>query len=214
MIPGDTTYPGACMNSQTIDRWVNYWVRLMEQEIQETSWHSQLASRLALRLGRKFGLQGEALRHLRRGALLHDIGKLAIPRAILYKPGPLNAEEWRLMRRHPLYAYDFFAPLPELHPALEVALYHHEKWDGSGYPFGLAGEAIPLVARIFAIVDVWNALRSDRPYRRAWGEAETRAYLLANRGRQFDPQVVDAFWEILQRNGRDLTPIPAPQPAD
>jgi len=84
--------------------------------------------------------------------------------------------------------------------------------DGSGYPFGLAGEAIPLVARIFAIVDVWNALRSDRPYRRAWGEAETRAYLLANRGRQFDPQVVDAFWEILQRNGRDLTPTQAPSP--
>jgi HD-GYP domain-containing protein (c-di-GMP phosphodiesterase class II) len=202
------------MNARRLDQWVNYWVRLMEQEIQETSWHSRLASHLATCLGRKFGLRGEPLRHLRRGALLHDIGKLAIPRSILYKPGPLNAEEWRIMRRHPLYAYDFFAPLPELHPALDVALYHHEKWDGSGYPFGLAGEAIPLTARIFAVVDVWNALRSDRPYRAAWSEEATWSYILTNRGRQFDPQVVDAFWEVLRRNGRDLAAASVPQPAD
>ncbi len=202
------------MNARRLDQWVNYWVCLMEQEIQETSWHSRLASHLATVLGRKLGLRGEPLHHLRRGALLHDIGKLAIPRAILYKPGPLNAEEWRIMRRHPLYAYDFFAPLPELHPALDVALYHHEKWDGSGYPFGLAGEAIPLTARIFALVDVWNALRSDRPYRRAWSEEDTQAYIWQNRGSHFDPQVVDAFGEVLRRNGRDLAAAPVPQSAN
>jgi len=189
------------MSKRHVASWVRYWVQLMEQEIQETSWHSQMASQIAVALGRKMGIRGEALTHLRHGALLHDIGKLAIPRQVLNKPGPLNADEWKLMRRHPLYAYEFFAPLKELYPALDVALYHHEKWDGSGYPFGLTGETIPLAARIFAIVDVWNALLSDRPYRKAWDEATTRAYILDNRGRQFDPQVVDAFWELLGHNG-------------
>jgi HD-GYP domain-containing protein (c-di-GMP phosphodiesterase class II) len=135
----------------------------------------------------------EALVHVRRGALLHDIGKMGIPDGILLKPGPLTEEEWTIMRQHPVYARDLLAPIIFLRPALEIPYCHHEKWDGTGYPRGLRGDAIPLAARLFALADVWDALRSDRPYRAAWPEAKVRDYMRSQSGLYFDPQVVETF---------------------
>jgi len=129
-------------------------------------------------------------------ALLHDIGKMAIPDKILYKPGPLNSEEWKIMHKHPEYAYELLAPIRFLKPALDIPYYHHEKWDGSGYPFGLKGKQIPRMARIFAVADVWDALRSDRPYRKAWTDDDARAYIRENAGKHFDPEIVDMFFRL------------------
>ncbi len=137
------------------------WVRTMDMRDKETEGHSLRVSDLAVRLARTMGVSGNALVHLRRGALLHDIGKMAVPDQILHKPGPLTEEEWVVMRRHPQYAYDFLANISYLRPALEIPYCHHERWDGAGYPRGLAGDTIPLAARIFAIADIWDALRSD-----------------------------------------------------
>jgi HD-GYP domain-containing protein (c-di-GMP phosphodiesterase class II) len=131
--------------------------------------------------------------HVRRGALLHDIGKMGIPDRILLKPGPLTDEEQLIMQRHPDYAYELLAPITFLRPALDIPYCHHEKWDGTGYPRGLKGEQIPLVARIFAIVDVWDALTSDRPYRRAWSPQAARDHIAALSGTHFDPLVVKLF---------------------
>jgi HD-GYP domain-containing protein (c-di-GMP phosphodiesterase class II) len=125
---------------------------------------------------------------------------MGIPDSVLLKPGTLNEREWEIMRRHPEYAYEFLAPIDFLRPVLDIPFCHHEKWDGSGYPRGLKGEEIPFVARIFAIVDVWDALRSDRPYRTAWNEEKTRKYIIEQSGVHFDPQVVQAFLELLERN--------------
>jgi HD-GYP domain-containing protein (c-di-GMP phosphodiesterase class II) len=124
---------------------------------------------------------------------------MGIPDAVLLKPGTLNEREWEIMRRHPEYAYRLLEPIEYLRPVLDIPYCHHEKWDGSGYPRGLKGEEIPLAARIFAVVDVWDALRSDRPYRKAWGIAQAREYLAAQSGVQFDPQVVRAFLEMLEK---------------
>ncbi|HLE26688.1 MAG TPA: HD-GYP domain-containing protein, partial [Anaerolineales bacterium] len=131
--------------------------------------------------------------HLRRGALLHDIGKMGVPDAILLKPGPLTDEEWEIMRKHPVYAYEMLLPILYLRPALEIPYYHHEKWDGTGYPHGLKGEQIPLAARIFAVVDVWDALRSDRPYRPAWPAEKVQEHIRSLAGTHFDPQVAKMF---------------------
>jgi HD-GYP domain-containing protein (c-di-GMP phosphodiesterase class II) len=139
------------------------------------------------------GVGKECLLHLRRGALLHDIGKMGIPDQILFKEGPLDAHEWEIMKKHPVFAHEMLSPIKYLAPALDIPYYHHEKWDGSGYPRGLAGEQIPLAARIFAVADVWDALRSDRPYRNAWSKEETRSYILKNSGTHFDPHVVEIF---------------------
>jgi HD-GYP domain-containing protein (c-di-GMP phosphodiesterase class II) len=134
--------------------------------------------------------------HIRRGALLHDIGKMGIPDAILLKPGPLDDEEWQIMRQHPVYAYELLSPIPFLKPSLEIPYCHHEKWDGSGYPRGLRGEQIPLAARIFAVVDVWDALSSNRPYRSAQPQESVYLYLREQAGKHFDPRVVEAFMSI------------------
>ncbi len=139
----------------------------------------------------------EEIEHIRRGALLHDIGKMGVPDRILLKPGPLNADEWQLMRRHPIYAYEWLAPISFLQSALAIPYSHHEKWNGSGYPRGLQGDQIPLAARIFAVVDVWDALRSNRPYRQPWSETKVREYIQALSGTHFDPHVVDVFLELL-----------------
>ncbi|MDO9532570.1 MAG: HD domain-containing phosphohydrolase, partial [Deltaproteobacteria bacterium] len=128
---------------------------------------------------------------------LHDIGKIGIPDSILLKPGPLTEEEWKIMRQHPVKAFQLLAPIAYLKPALDIPYCHHEKWDGSGYPRGLAGEVIPLGGRIFAIVDVWDALSSDRPYRAAWPREKIIDHLKEQAGKHFDPQVVAAFLEIL-----------------
>jgi HD-GYP domain-containing protein (c-di-GMP phosphodiesterase class II) len=148
-------------------------------------------------LARALGIKDEELTHIRRGALLHDIGKMGIPDSILLKGGELTEEEQSIMRMHPTYAYGLISPITFLRPALDIPYCHHEKWDGSGYPRGLKGDQIPLAARAFAIVDVWDALRSDRPYRRAWSKDQALTYIREQTGTHFDPQVVDVFFAIL-----------------
>jgi putative two-component system response regulator len=118
---------------------------------------------------------------------------MAIPDVILRKPGPLTPEEWEIMRRHTIYAYEWLSPIPYLRPALDIPYCHHERWDGSGYPRGLKGETIPLAARLFSVADVWDALRSDRPYRAAWSEEKVSAYIQERAGKDFDPHVVEVF---------------------
>jgi response regulator RpfG family c-di-GMP phosphodiesterase len=173
------------------------WVHALDLRDKETEGHTQRVTRLSVRLGRAMGLSEAELVHLRRGALLHDIGKLGIPDAILHKPGALTPDEWHVMRRHPVYAYEWLAPITYLQPALAIPWCHHERWDGSGYPRGLAGNAIPLAARIFAVVDVWDAMTNDRPYHRARSAQEVCTIITAESGRHFDPAVVAAFLQLL-----------------
>jgi HD-GYP domain-containing protein (c-di-GMP phosphodiesterase class II) len=152
-----------------------------------------------VQLALAMGMHESELVHVRRGALLHDIGKMGVPDVILHKRGPLTEEEWEVMRRHPTDAFELLSRIPYLKTALDIPYRHHERWDGSGYPDGLQGEEIPLAARIFAVVDVWDALLSERPYRHAWPEAEVIAYLRDNAGRQFDPTVVEMFLRLLDQ---------------
>jgi HD-GYP domain-containing protein (c-di-GMP phosphodiesterase class II) len=139
------------------------------------------------------GFGAERIVDIRRGALLHDIGKMGVSDAILRKPGPLTDEEWVSMRKHPRFAYDMLTPITYLRKALDIPYCHHEKWDGTGYPRRLKGEQIPRVARIFAVVDVWDALTSDRPYRKAWSRKKALAYIRAQAGKHFDPEMVECF---------------------
>lgn len=169
------------------------WSRALDLRDRETEGHTKRVTELTLRLAQALGVSGNELIHIQRGALLHDIGKMGIPDAILLKTGPLTPEEWVIMKRHPVYAYDLLAPIAFLRPALTIPYYHHERWDGSGYPHGLRGNAIPWAARIFAVVDVWDALCSDRPYRPAWPTGQVRAHIQALAGLHFDPEVVAAF---------------------
>ncbi|MGC1378836.1 MAG: HD domain-containing phosphohydrolase [Anaerolineales bacterium] len=160
--------------------------------------HSQRVTEMALRLAQSMGVSEEEMAHIRRGALLHDIGKMSVPDRILLKPGPLTDKQWAVMKKHPIFAYEMLSPIQYLQPALDIPYCHHEKWDGSGYPRGLKGVQIPLAARIFAVVNVWDALCSDRPYRARWAEEEAREYISSSSGAHFDPQVVDAFMQMLQ----------------
>ncbi len=169
------------------------WSRALDLRDKETEGHTQRVTEATERLARTMGLAESELVHVRRGGLLHDIGKMGIPDSILLKPGPLSDDEWVIMRQHPLYAFELLAPIAYLRPALDIPYCHHEKWDGSGYPRGLSGELIPLAARIFAVVDVWDALRSDRAYRQAWPEEKVREHIRQLSGSHFDPQVVQAF---------------------
>ena len=173
------------------------WARALELRDRETEGHSRRVTEMTLRLARAIGMPESELVHIRRGALLHDIGKMGIPDNILLKPGPLSPEEWHIMRQHPIYAFDLLSPIEYLQPALEIPYCHHEKWDGTGYPRGLKGEQIPLAARIFAIVDVWDALSSDRPYRAALSASQVIEYLRAQAGKHFDPQIVEASLRLL-----------------
>ncbi|NMC13354.1 MAG: HD domain-containing protein, partial [Chloroflexi bacterium] len=139
----------------------------------------------------------DQLIHIKRGVLLQDIGKMGIPDSILLKPGALSEDEWIIMRQHPLFAFQLLSPISYLHDAMDIPLCHHEKWDGSGYPRGLKGEDIPLAARIFAIVDVWDALCSSRPYRPAWTRKNALEYIQKESGKHFDPAVVEAFLKVI-----------------
>ncbi len=179
------------------DKTIEGWSRAMDLRDKETEGHTQRVTEMTAELARHFGIEGEMLMHIRRGALLHDMGKLGIPDSVLLKTDKLNEQEWELMKQHPQMAYDMLHQIDYLRPALEIPLYHHEKWDGSGYPRGLKGEEIPLAARLFAIVDVWDALTSDRPYRAAWSREKTLAYIREQSGRHFDPQVVEAFDQLV-----------------
>jgi len=169
------------------------WSKALELRDQETEGHTQRVTHMTLRLARSMGFSDSELVPIYRGALLHDIGKMGIPDHILLKPGPLNPNEWEIMRQHPTLAYNLLWPIPSLRPALDIPYCHHEKWNGMGYPRGLKGEEIPLAARIFSIVDVWDALISDRPYRKAWPEDKVFEYIRKEKGRHFDPQVTEAF---------------------
>lgn len=173
------------------------WSKALELRDEDTEGHTQRVTDMTVFLARRMGFSNDDLVQVRRGSLLHDIGKMGVPDAILNKPGPLNDQEWEVMRKHPLYAYQMLSPIEYLRPALAIPCCHHERWDGSGYPLGWKDYDIPLPARIFAVVDVWDALRSDRPYRVAWEEERVLEYLKENRGSHFDPEVVDEFLKML-----------------
>jgi PAS domain S-box-containing protein/putative nucleotidyltransferase with HDIG domain len=175
------------------DATIEGWSHALDLRDKETEGHTQRVTEQTLKLARQFGLSEAELVQVRWGALLHDIGKMGVPDGILLKPGPLTDEEWVAMKKHPGFAYEMLSPIHYLRKALDIPYCHHEKWDGSGYPRGLKGAQIPLVARIFAVVDVWDALRSDRPYRPAWTEEKVREHIRNLSGTHFDPQVVEVF---------------------
>jgi putative nucleotidyltransferase with HDIG domain len=185
--------------AQAYDATIEGWALALELRDAETQGHAIRVTEMTLHLARALGLPEFKMEHIRRGALLHDIGKLGIPDRILYKEGPLDEEEWEIMRQHPIYAKKMLSHVEYLRPALNIPYCHHEKWDGTGYPQGLVGEEIPEEARVFAVVDVWDALRSDRPYRRAWDEERTLEYIQSQREIQFDPDVVDVFCNVVER---------------
>lgn len=173
------------------------WSLALELRERETAGHSQRVVQQTINLAERLNIPEQQMEHIRRGALLHDIGKMGIPDHILLKDGPLTDEEWSIMRQHPIFAYRLLQSIPYLRPALEIPYCHHERWDGSGYPEGLKGETIPLAARIFAVVDVWDALTSDRPYKAPWDEQSARNFLIENAGKLFDPLVVSEFLQML-----------------
>jgi len=174
------------------------WAKALELRDKETLGHSQRVIDLTLRLARDLGIPQNQWIQIRRGVFLHDIGKMGIPDNILLKPGPLTDDEWVIMKQHPTFAYEMLSGVPYLRPALDIPYCHHERWDGSGYPQGLDGDQIPLSARIFAVVDVWDALTSKRPYRPAWPVNQVKAYMKENANKQFDPVVVEAFLRIVE----------------
>jgi putative two-component system response regulator len=173
------------------------WAKALELREQETAGHSKRVVELTMKMARAFGVPEKDLIHFHRGAVLHDIGKMGVPDSILLKPGPLTEEEWVIMRRHPIYAFELLRDISYLVPSLDIPYYHHEKWDSSGYPCGLKGEEIPLSARIFAVIDVWDALLSDRPYRSALPLEQVIDFIQQESGRHFDPKVVKEFFKII-----------------
>lgn len=174
------------------------WSNVLDLRDEETEGHTIRVAKLTLQMARELGISEEELAHIHRGALLHDIGKMAIPDRILLKPGPLTKKEWEVMRQHPVFAYNFLSPITYLRPAIDIPYCHHEKLDGKGYPRGLKGSEIPFSARVFAVVDVWDALTSNRPYRTAWSKEQTLDYIREKVGTHFDPRVVEAFLDIDQ----------------
>jgi putative nucleotidyltransferase with HDIG domain len=175
------------------DATIQGWSYALDLRDKETEGHTLRVAEMTVNLARALGLSERDLVQVRWGGLLHDIGKMGVPDNILLKPGPLTDEEWVIMKRHPGLAFEMLSPINYLQAALDIPYCHHEKWDGSGYPRGLKGEEIPLAARIFAVVDVWDALTSDRPYRKAWSKEKVLEYLEGESGRHFDPQVLKAF---------------------
>lgn len=180
------------------DATIEGWSRALELRDKETEGHTERVTEMTLRLARAFGFREDEIVHIRRGALMHDIGKIAIPDAILHKPGKLTDEEWTLMREHPRRAYEMLLPIAYLRPALDIPYCHHERWDGTGYPRGLKGEEIPLAARLFAVVDMFDALISDRPYRQAWSREQACEYIRQQAGKCFDPRVVEVFLQMIK----------------
>jgi PAS domain S-box-containing protein len=178
------------------DATIEGWSRALDLRDRETEGHTERVTKFTLQLAQAMGIPEEHLIHIWRGSMLHDIGKMGVPDGILLKPGKLTSEERELMRKHPQFAYDMLKPVRFLREALTIPYYHHEKWDGSGYPHGLKGEMIPLEARIFAVVDVWDALSNDRPYRPAWPREKVIRYIKEQSGKRFDPQVVEKFLEL------------------
>jgi PAS domain S-box-containing protein len=184
--------------TEAFDATIEGWSRGLELRDRITQKHTTEVTRLTLALAQYLGELSDERDHLRRGAILHDIGKMGIPDKILIKEGSLSPKEWEVMRLHPVYAFEWLSPIDFLRPALDIPYCHHEHWDGSGYPRGLKGNQIPLAARIFTVVDVYEALSSDRPYRGAMSEAEVRRYLLDQSGAIFEPRIVTAFLRMLE----------------
>ncbi len=189
---------------EAYDTTLEGWSRALDLRDRETENHTQRVTEMTVHLARQMGMPESETMHLRRGALLHDIGKMGVPDSILLKPGPLTSDERAIMNAHPVYAHQLLAPILFLRPALDIPYCHHEKWDGTGYPRGLQGEAIPLAARIFAIVDVWDALMSDRPYRAAMSKEYTLEYVRSLSGTHFDPSVAQVFLEMVHTSGADI----------
>jgi putative nucleotidyltransferase with HDIG domain len=169
------------------------WSRALDYRDKETEGHSQRVTEMTVKMAQSIGILDEDLVQVRRGALLHDIGKLGVPDGILLKPGTLTNEEMDIMKKHPIIAYEILSPIAFLRKAIDIPYCHHEKWDGTGYPRGLKGEQIPLAARIFSVVDVFDALLSDRPYREAWTKEKTLEYIREQSGIHFDPEIVEKF---------------------
>ena len=178
------------------DATLDGWARALDLRDKETEGHSQRVTEMTVKLASAMGISEAELIHVRRGAMLHDIGKIGIPDNILHKPGPLTDEEWAIMRKHPVYAHEMLFPIAYIRPALEIPYCHHEKWDGTGYPRRLKGEQIPFAPRIFSVVDVWDALCYGRPYKPAWPHEKVRAYISSLAGTQLDPKVVQVFLEM------------------
>lgn len=188
-------------NEQLLDAYeatIEGWSHAMDLRDRETEGHSRRVAELTVNLAQAVGMSQQEIVHLRRGALLHDLGKIGIPDSILHKPSGLTDEEWVIMRKHPQFAHDMLYPIEYLRPALDIPYNHHEKWDGTGYPRGSRGEEIPLAARLFAVIDVWDALTSNRPYRPAWSDEEALTYIREQSGRHFDPQVVELFFKVIK----------------
>ncbi len=179
------------------DATIEGWSRALDLRDRETEGHTQRVTNLTVKLAQKMGIPDTDILHIRRGALLHDIGKMGIPDSILHKPAPLTPQEWDIMHQHTNYAYQMLTPIKYLKPALDIPRCHHEKWDGSGYPNGLTGEQIPIAARIFAVVDVWDALTSDRAYREAWSHEKAIDYIRSETGKHFDPTIVEIFLTMI-----------------
>jgi PAS domain S-box-containing protein len=185
--------------ARAYDATLEGWSRAMDFRDKETEGHSQRVTEMTLRLASAMGVSQDELRYIRWGALLHDMGKMGVPDHILLKPGELTQEEWQVMHKHPGIAYEMFSPIGFLRPALDIPYCHHEKWDGTGYPRGLAGEQIPLAARIFAVADVWDALRSSRPYRQGWPDPKVAHHIRTLAGTHFDPRVVEVFERLMEK---------------
>jgi putative nucleotidyltransferase with HDIG domain len=183
------------------DETIEGWALALEYRDQETEGHSRRVTELTVQLAERLGVEGEELLNIRRGAILHDVGKMGIPDNILQKPGPLTESEREIMKQHPVYAYKMLSSIDFLVSALDIPYCHHENWDGSGYPMGLKGEEIPLAARIFSIIDVWDALNFDRPYRPGWEKDRVIEYIRDLSGKQFDPRVAEAFFLMLDEAG-------------
>lgn len=174
------------------------WSCALDLRDKETEGHTKRVTEKSLVFAQAVGVGVDQLEHIRMGALLHDVGKLGVPDAILLKAGALTEEEWTVMRMHPVYAYQWLSPIKFLESSLDIPYCHHEKWDGSGYPRGLKGEDIPLHARMFAIIDVWDALCSDRPYRKAMTEDQVLEFILAQSGKHFDPALTEVFARLVK----------------
>jgi len=183
---------------QAYDATLDGWSHALDLRDRETVGHTRRVAEMAARLARKLGCNEEEIIQIRRGGLLHDIGKMGIPDSILLKPDVLTSEEQEIMRKHPIYAYNMLSQIKYLQPALDIPYCHHERWDGTGYPRGLKGKEIPLAARIFSVVDVWDALRSDRPYRKAWNKKKVLQHLRQGSGKHFDPEIVSVFLSLVE----------------
>ena len=193
----DTWETALAYLSESYDMTLKGWAQAMDFRDGATQEHSRRVSDLCARLAKKLGLGREEIAAIRRGAYLHDIGKMALPDRVLLKKGSLTEEDWKLMRQHPALGHQMIAEIPFLQPSASIPYSHHENWDGSGYPEGLKGEQIPLAARIFTVVDHWDALSSDRRYRKAWPRERIVAYFEENAGKVYDPQIVKTFLALV-----------------